>query len=135
MSDDKEKQLPPGSPNIQITLPGEWGSQKQEEIKVDSNQIGAATERRHLWNEDLQFPARLPDIWLQAGVWVCGSAFVASLLRSVPLVVELIAPLAVAVMVAIACILFAASRYSDLRLLIGYRCCLVICGICLGALL
>jgi hypothetical protein len=129
-------QLPPGTPSpINITLADSFGGQKQEEIKIDSNRLGTAGDRRYHWAEDLNIPARSVDIWLQAGAWVAGSAFTASLLRSFPLVVEVVAPLVVVLLVAIACGAFAFSHYADLRLFIVYRVSLIICGVCLGALL
>lgn len=129
-------QLPPGTPSpINITLADSFGGQKVEEIKVDSNRYGTAGERRYFWSEDLSIPARACDIWLQAACWVGGSAFLASMLRSFPLVVEIIAPLAVLFLVAGGVSTFAWVRYQDLRLMLVYRCCLVICGVCLGALL
>lgn len=129
-------QLPPGTPSpINITLADSFGGQRVEQIQVDSNRYGTASDRRYHWSEDLSIPARACDIWLQAACWVGGSAFLASLVRSLPLMAEIIAPLVVVLLVAAGISAFAWVRYQDLRLMLLYRCSLMVCGICLGALL
>lgn len=134
MPDDNQAKLPPGSPSIQITLPGEWGSQKQEKVEVDSNR-SIPGERRAKWTEAIALPARVADIMLQALTIVSASAFLASVARFIPGRWELM-PLAVMLVLALVCCCVVAwQRYPDLRLFLFYLGCLVLTGGLMGVML
>lgn len=73
-----------GKPQIQITLPGEFGAKKQEDQKIDTNRLDPVRESRNYARHALAIPARWEDIVLQSGTVVCATALVVSFLRVWP---------------------------------------------------
>lgn len=131
----EQAQAPLGTPQFQVVLADKFGGQKTEEIKVDSNRLSPVAEERLLWVDSLAIPARAEDILLQSAVWIGGSGFAVSVLRSLPPMIELLFPIVALLLIALGVTAYAWWAFKNLRPFIVYRLLLAAIGMAMGVLL
>ena len=122
----------PNTPELNLQLRGEFGSQKVEKLKIDHNRQSPTREFSQGWQELLSLPGRLCDILLQACCYVSGAGFATSLLIALPPLPLIIVPAAVALVATLSVAAVAAHRYPALRCALLYRSILVVMGVALG---
>lgn len=129
------QQLPPGAPQVSITLADKLGGQKQEPVIIDSNRVNPVAESRRLFLDALAIPGRFSDVMLQALSVILIGGLVGSVLKWVPLQLATLAPLTIVALVSMLMWAYLWVKFPELQLLLVYHNALLVIGLIVGGLL
>ncbi len=133
-----KQQFPPDTPQVQVEVDTAFGGKQQQQVAVQTNRIDPKERFIWKWLNWLYPPANPADFALDAGSYVLGAGFVASVgkqwlwVASIPTTLVLL--LTVATCLMILC-WFVSKTVEQGWILLGYRLLLVVFGVVLGGVL
>lgn len=121
-------------PVINLKLPGEFGAEEIQQVKVDHNRLSPAAEQAWGWQSMFRLPSDWYEVFTKSGTVVATGALFSSLLVQLVVAPELIIPIAIALLTISLVIVAAALRYKSIRLNVGVYFLLLALGSVLGVI-
>lgn len=132
------KQLPPDTPQVQVEVDTPFGGKQQQQVSVQTNRTDPKQQFAWKWLNWLYPPANPADFALDAGSYVLGAGFIASVGKQWLWVLSI--PTALILLLTVAACLgvlawFVSTNVEKGWILLGYRLLLLIVGVLLGGVL